>query len=68
MSWASNDRWKHSSWRIVSGKAGLAHSGTIINDQRSNVVVTHFGKILLYNKYKLPHTFTDVTVMLSFFE
>jgi hypothetical protein len=41
MSWATDDRWEHGTWGIISGKASFAHSGSIVNDEGCNFFVTH---------------------------
>jgi hypothetical protein len=38
---ASHNGGEHSARRIVSGKAGLHHSGSVVNNQGSNFFVTH---------------------------
>ena len=38
----SNDGGKDSPGSIISGKASLTHSGAIVHNESSNVVVTHF--------------------------
>ena len=38
---SADDGGEDSARSVVSCKSGLAHAGTIVNDQRSNVVVTH---------------------------
>ena len=39
---SSYDGWEDSSWGIVSGETGLAHTGAIVYDQSGNILVTHF--------------------------
>merc|ERR1712241_206917 len=41
MSWASDDGGEDSPGGVVAGEASLAHAGAIVNDQSSNVFVTH---------------------------
>merc|ERR1711997_102273 len=41
VSWSANNRWEYSSWGIITGKTSLAHAGAIVNNQSSNVFVTH---------------------------
>jgi hypothetical protein len=41
MARASNDGREDGAWGIVSGEAGLAHTGTIVNDQSGNLFVAH---------------------------
>merc|ERR1712130_906583 len=48
MSWSSNNGRKDGSGSAISSKSGLAHSGTIVNNQGSNVFVTHLDIYLLY--------------------
>merc|ERR1719188_312166 len=47
VSWSSNDGWEDGSWSIVSGKSSLAHAGAIVNNEGSNVFVTHLDLVLL---------------------
>ena len=37
---------KHGTWRVVTGKSGLAHTGPIVNHQRSNFIVCHVDCVL----------------------
>merc|ERR1712045_944880 len=39
--WATDDGWKDSPGGVITGETGLAHAGAIVNDQSSNVFVTH---------------------------
>merc|ERR1711988_1687776 len=41
VSWSSNNGWEDSSGSIVSGESSLAHAGAIVNNESSNVFVTH---------------------------
>ena len=41
MSWASNDGWEDGPGGIVSGETGLAHTGAIVYNQSSYVLVAH---------------------------
>ena len=38
---ASNDGGEDSPGGVITGKAGLAHAGAIVNDQSGNLLVTH---------------------------
>ena len=38
---ASNNGGEDSPGGVITGKAGLAHAGAIVNDQSGNVLVTH---------------------------
>uniref|UniRef100_A0A1L8DNN2 Putative conserved secreted protein n=1 Tax=Nyssomyia neivai TaxID=330878 RepID=A0A1L8DNN2_9DIPT len=42
MPWATHDGWEYGTRSIISGETGLAHSGSIVNNERSNFFVTHF--------------------------
>merc|ERR1719394_187621 len=44
----SNDGGEDGPGGVVSGEAGLAHAGAIVNNQSSNVFVTHLDLILCY--------------------
>merc|ERR1719213_1192189 len=39
----TNNRWEYSPWSIISNKTSFAHAGAIVNNQSSNVFVTHGG-------------------------
>jgi len=41
MSGATDDGWEHSSRSIIPSESGFAHTGSVVNNQRSNIVVTH---------------------------
>ena len=43
---ASNDGGEHSPGGVVTGEAGLAHAGAIVDDKSGNVLVTHLGRSL----------------------
>jgi hypothetical protein len=38
---AADDGREDGTGGVVSGEAGLAHAGAVVNDQSSNLVVTH---------------------------
>jgi len=42
MSWSSNNGWEDSSWSIISSESSFAHTGSVINNESSNIFVTHF--------------------------
>ena len=42
---SSYDGWEDSSWGIVSGETGLAHTGAIVNYKGRYVIVTHSGGV-----------------------
>merc|ERR1719228_377440 len=48
MSWSSYDGGKYSSWGIISGKSGFAHTGAIVNNKSGNIVVTHFDLFRIF--------------------
>lgn len=39
MSGAAHDRWEDSTGGIVPGETGLAHTGTIVNNKRGNIII-----------------------------
>merc|ERR1719290_692893 len=39
--WASNDGGEDSPGGVITGKAGLAHAGAIVDHQSGNILVTH---------------------------
>merc|ERR1712044_32200 len=41
--WATNDGGEDSSGSVISSESSLAHAGAIVNNQGSNVLVTHLG-------------------------
>ncbi len=41
MSGSSDDRWKHGTWRVITGESGLAHTGAIVDNESCNFFVTH---------------------------
>merc|ERR1712033_122636 len=41
VSWSSNNGWEDSSGSVISGESSLAHAGAIVNNESSNVFVTH---------------------------
>ena len=43
---ASNDGGEDSPGGVITGKAGLAHAGAIVDNQSGNVLVTHLGRSL----------------------
>mmetsp|Transcript_2376 Transcript_2376/g.2943 ORF Transcript_2376/g.2943 Transcript_2376/m.2943 type:complete len:289 (-) Transcript_2376:36-902(-) len=43
--WSANDRWENCSWSIITCKAGLAHSASVVHHKRRNFLVTHGCKI-----------------------
>ena len=43
---ASNNRGEDSPGGVVTGEAGLAHAGAIVDDKSGNVLVTHLGRSL----------------------
>merc|ERR1711990_1212191 len=45
---ATNNGWEYSSWSIISSKTSFAHAGAIVNNQSSNVFVTHVGYLILF--------------------
>merc|ERR1712117_912252 len=47
VSWSSNNGWEDGSWSIVSGESSLAHAGAIVNNESSNVFVTHLDLVVL---------------------
>merc|ERR1719391_1939654 len=46
VSWSSNNGREDSSWSIVSGESSFAHAGAIVNNEGSNVFVTHLDVIV----------------------
>ena len=43
--WATNDGGEDGPGGVVSGEAGLAHAGAIVNDQSGDLIVTHDGVV-----------------------
>ena len=44
---ASNNGGEDSPGGVITGKAGLAHAGAIVNDQSGNVLVTHGAAVVV---------------------
>jgi hypothetical protein len=42
MSWSTYDGWENGSWGIVSGESGFAHTGTVVNNESCNIIISHF--------------------------
>lgn len=42
MTGSSDDRWENGTRGVITGETGLAHAGSVINDQSSNFFVAHF--------------------------
>merc|ERR1719210_2815441 len=42
---ATDDGGEHSAGSIISGKSGLAHSGSVVNNKGLNVFVTHDKRV-----------------------
>jgi len=40
---AAHDGGEDGAGSVISGETGLAHAGAVVNDQSSNIVVTHVG-------------------------
>ena len=56
---AADDGRENGTGCIVSGESGFAHTGAVVNYQRSNVVVAHFAKGPFFrrgNKERVSHT------------
>jgi hypothetical protein len=52
MTGASDDGGEDGSGSVVSGETGLAHTGSIVDNQRGNIIVTHldlFGRVETLN-------------------
>merc|ERR1711990_1115275 len=49
---STNDGWEDSTWGIVSGESGFAHTGAIVNNKSGNFVVTHFVLSRVFDKSK----------------
>ena len=46
MSRTSNDGGEDGARSVISGKAGFAHSGSIVDDKSGGVFVTHLRRVL----------------------
>merc|ERR1712186_270146 len=46
MTGAANDGGEDSSGGVISGEASLAHAGAVVDDQGSNIIVTHDGGVV----------------------
>ena len=52
----ADDGGEDSPGGIITSETSLAHAGAIVNDESSNVLISHFGFVLL--KLRLCHTTT----------
>jgi hypothetical protein len=52
MTGSTHDRREHGSRGIVPGEPGLAHTGTIVDDQSGNIVVAHSSLKVRFEKFK----------------
>merc|ERR1712223_605971 len=43
---AANDGGEDSSGGVIAGEASLAHAGAVVDDQGSNIIVTHVGGLV----------------------
>jgi hypothetical protein len=43
VTWTSDNGWEDGPWGVITGKAGFAHTGAVINNERSNFFVSHDG-------------------------
>jgi hypothetical protein len=41
VTWTSNNGWEDSPWGVITGETGLAHTGAVVNNERSNFFVSH---------------------------
>ena len=59
---ASNDGGEDSPGGVITGEAGLAHAGAIVNAQSGNVLVTHLegSSWGLWSKMNLSETRSNV--------
>jgi len=63
MSWATNNGWEHSSGCVIPSETGFAHTGSDVNHQRGNIVVTHSaGFFGLSTPHKLKSQGIDVSL------
>ena len=46
MTGATNNGWEDSPRGVITGKTSFAHAGAIVNNESSNVFVTHLGRIV----------------------
>jgi hypothetical protein len=47
MTWATDDGWEDGTWGVISSESGLAHTGSVINYEGGNFIVTHFECFVL---------------------
>jgi len=41
----TDNGWEDGAGSVISGEAGFAHAGTIVNNQCRNIIVTHDEKL-----------------------
>ena len=46
MTGATNNGWEDSPRGVITGKTSFAHAGAIVNNESSNVFVTHLGRVV----------------------
>merc|ERR1712038_2254866 len=61
---STNDGWKDSTWGIVSGESGFAHTGAIVNNKSGYFVVTHID-ILFYLNLNATNSYISFTKTLA---
>lgn len=53
MTGSTNDRWENGPGCIIAGKAGLAHTGAVVDNQSGNLVVRHRSKTVASELQKI---------------
>ena len=59
MARASNDGGEDSPGSVITGETGLAHSGSIVDDKSSGVLVTHLGRVWVFSGSEETETVTN---------
>jgi len=47
VAWTTNDGWEDCTRCVIASEPSLAHARSIVNDQSSNIVVTHFRLLFM---------------------
>jgi hypothetical protein len=46
MAGTSDDGWEDGAWGVISGKSGLAHTGSVVNNESLNFFLRHYVRVL----------------------
>ena len=60
---SSNYRWEDSPGSVVAAESCLAHTGTVVNNQRGNFVIHHFGFLGFNYTIRSENEFNPLNVL-----